>query len=105
MSDVFRVQETLERLGVIELHQDAALDREVERLLIALRLHAVLQPTLLFRLLDVHVLGSDLPAVRFAQCVEDRAQRFYSFAAETAADEFAIEIPDGEAVIRRIELR
>ena len=72
--------------------------------MIARRLHPVLQPFLLHGLLDVHVLRADLAAVRFAQRVEDVAQLRGQLAAQAAADEFAIEIPDGEAVELRIEL-
>ena len=74
VADVLRVQELLERLGVVELHQDAALGGPVERLVIARRLHPVLQPFLLDRFLDVHVLRPDFSAVRLAQRVEDVAQ-------------------------------
>ena len=72
--------------------------------MIARRLHPVLQPLLLHRLLHVHVLGADLSAVRFAQRVEDVAQLRGELAAKAAADEFAIEVPYGEAVERGIEL-
>ena len=104
MAHVFRVQKLFERLGVVELHQDAALDRAIERILVARRLHAVLQPLLLHRLLHVHVLGAHLSAVRLAQGVEDVAQLRRHAAAQAAADEFAIEIPDRQAVKRRVEL-
>src|SRR5688500_14043249 len=102
--DELRMEEALECFGIVELLENAALGREIERLLVALWLHSILQPLLLIGLLHVHVLGADLPGVGLAECVEDVAELRRQFSAEAAADELTVEIPDREAVIERIEL-
>src|SRR5204863_800442 len=66
-----RLQEGLERLGLVELEQDAQLllaGRLLVRLLVTL-----LDPPALLGVLDVHVLDADRAAVGVAQDAEDRA--------------------------------
>ena len=73
LADVLGGEELLERLGRVEPLEDVALVVEVE-----LRRHALdllLDPALLLRVLDVHVLDADRAAVRVAQHVEDVAER------------------------------
>ena len=54
---------------------------------------------------DVHVLDADRAAVGLAQHVEDLAQRrAVPLARETAGDELAVEVPEREAVGRRVEV-
>src|SRR5215211_2634150 len=69
-------------------------------------LDVALDPLLLGRVLDVHVLDTDGAAVRVAQHVEDRLERHALLpadrrvhAAEPAGEELAVEVPDGEAVV------
>ena len=65
LADVLGVQELLERLGCVQLVEDppvlvgAQLGRNA--------LDVLLDPSLLLRLLDVHVLDADRPAVGVAQ--------------------------------------
>ena len=94
VTDILRVQKLLERLGIVQLHQDAALGCAVERVVVAGGLHPVLQPLFLHGFLDVHVLRADLSAIRFPERVEDVAQLRGHAAAEASANELAIEIPD-----------
>ncbi len=105
VSEVAGVQESLEGLGGVELVQDLLLLAGAEALEVALSLHAVLQPPLLLRLGEVHVLGADFPAVSLLQGVQDLAQARLVFSAEPAGDELAIEIPDRQPVVLERELR
>jgi hypothetical protein len=49
-------------------------------------------------MLDVHVLAADFAAVRGTELVEDFPQAGDMPRTECAGGEFAVEIPDGEAV-------
>ena len=69
-----------------------------------LRSTLVLDPPALLRVLDVHVLDADRAAVRVAQHAEDVAQQRRALAAEAARDELAVEVPEGEAVARDVEV-
>ena len=107
-----RVQKMLELFGRDEIAQDADALIAVERPVVGFRLHAVLQPALLLRHLDVHVLAADLAAVRLAQRFQNLSQRGDRLGAALAdrfaqrtRQEFAVEVPDGEAVGFRIEFR
>ena len=55
-----------------------------QRPLVGFRLHALLQPALLLRHLDVHVLAADLAAVGLAQRLQDFAQRGHRLGAALA---------------------
>ena len=68
-------------------------------------LHAVLEPLLLLRVLDVHVLDADGAAVGGAEAIEYFTQRFEGLHVrgdgaargfDVAGEEGAIEIPDGQ---------
>jgi hypothetical protein len=59
---------------------------------------------LLVGLLDVHVLDRRGAAVRVAEDGEDVSQSHLADAAEAAGGERAVEVPDREAVARRVEL-
>jgi hypothetical protein len=54
--------------------------------------------------LDVHVLDADSAAIGVAQHAEDVAQERCAPAAESSGDELAVEIPEGEAVARDVEV-
>ena len=88
LSDEAGVQEMLELFGFEQMLQDAHARLAVERPVVGLRLHAVLQPALLLRMLDVHVLAADLAAISLAQRFQDFAQRGHGLGA-VAADGFA----------------
>ena len=105
-----RVQEMFELFGGDQVAQDAQRVSRVERPVVGFRLHALLQPALLLRHLDVHVLAADFAAVGLAQRLQNFAQRGDRLVtaladgfAEAAGEELAIEIPDGQAVGQRIE--
>ena len=100
-----------ELFGRDQVAQDAQARFAVERPVVGLRLHALLQPALLLGHLDVHVLAADFAAVGLAQGFQDFAQRgdrlgaaFADGFAQAAGEEFAVEVPDGEAVGFRVEL-
>ena len=77
----------------------------VERPVVGFRLHALLQPALLLRHLDIHVLAADLAAVGLrAASRESRAAwrpawaRLRRSLRQAAGEKFAVEIPDREPV-------
>ena len=70
--DVLRGEELLERLGGVEPLEDVAL--LVGRRAVVDALDLLLDPALLLRLLDVHVLDADRAAVGVAQDAEDVAE-------------------------------
>ena len=106
LADEAGVQEVLELFGVDQMCW--RMRRRVSRSSghwLASRLHALLQPALLLGHLDVHVLAADFAAVGLAQGFQNLAQggdglgaALADGLAEPAGEEFAVEIPDGEAV-------
>ena len=111
LADEARVQEMLELFGGDEVAQDAQARFAVERPVVGFRLHALLQPALLLGHLDVHVLAADFAAVGLAQRLQDLAQRGDGLVAaladgfaQAAGEEFAVQVPDGEAVGFGVEL-
>ena len=103
LADVLGLQERLERLGLVELAEDAQL-LVVAGLLCTWLLDVLLEPAPLRRVLDVHVLDADRAAVRVAQDAEDVAQQRGALAAEAAGDELAVEVPEGQAVAGDVEV-
>ena len=102
LADVLRLQERLERLGLVQLLQHAQL--LVVRGLLVLDLDVVLEPATLIGILDVHVLDADRAAVRVAQHPEDVAKLHHALAAEAAGDELAVEVPEGQTVLLDLEV-
>src|ERR1039457_3685430 len=105
-----RVQEMFELFARHHTAHDAHARRAVQRPVVGARLHAVLQPALLLRHLYVHVLAADFAAIGLAQRLQDFAQRGHRFGralanglAQTAGEEFAVQIPYGETVGFRVE--
>ena len=96
-------QELLECLGRVQPLHDAPLALLGQLPLGAFQLG--LDPALLGEVLDVHVLHADGAAVRVAQHAEQVAERQLGRAAHAAGEELAVEIPDGEAVGGRVQLR
>ena len=96
------MEESLERLGLVELAQDAQplLSGQFD----LRRLDPLLDPGLLRRLLDVHVLDPGGAAVGVAQMAQRITELHHLEAGETAGGELPIEVPDGEAVAERVEL-
>ncbi len=88
----------------------AALSRSRIRYFCSLEISArrgldlLLDPALLGGLLDVHVLDADRAAVRVAQDAEQLAQLHLRHAADAAGEELAVEVPDRQAVRRRVQL-
>src|SRR5260370_1375393 len=97
------------RLGV------NAMDRKYPGLIIQRRsvpggLHLKLQPALLLRNLDVHVLASDFSAVSLAQRFENLAQRgdllrLVVVRHQCPGQEFPVQVPYRKTISGRIELR
>src|ERR1019366_3907815 len=103
------VQKMFELLARHHGAHDAHAGVAVERPVVGLGLHALLQPALLLRHLDIHVLAADFAAIGLAQGLQDFAQGRHRFGCafvarkaprfgEAAGEEFAVQIPDGEAV-------
>ena len=103
LADVLRLEERLERLGLVELVEPAELVLAVhprER-----PLDPGLDPPSLVRVLDVHVLDADRAAVGVAEHLEDVAQLHERLvAAERAGRELAVEVPEREAVVADVEV-
>ena len=104
VADVLRVQEALEALRLHQLLEGPLLARDVQGRVVPRRLHAVLQPVLALGVGDVHVLDADGVAVGVAQDLQDLAQGRLVPAREAARDELAVEVPQGEAVGRGVEV-
>ncbi len=75
------VQEMFELFAVDQAAQHAQAGLAIERPVVGLRLHALLQPALLLRHLNVHVLAADLAAVGLAQRFQNFAQRGHRLSA------------------------
>ena len=67
-------------------------------------LDVLLDPALLLRVLDVHVLDAQGPAVGVAEDVEDLVQGGHVLAGQSVGDEVAGQVPDGQSVVQRVEL-
>ena len=98
---VLAVEEALERLGRVEPFEDVALLGLVGLAVDAL--DALLDPTLLFGVLDVHVVDADRAAVRIAHLAEDVSQdhlarRRLAGRCVVGVEELAVEVPDRQAV-------
>jgi len=96
------VEEALEDLGRVEQLQDVLL-------LVLLHggrhaLDLLLDPALLHRVLDVHVLDAERPAVGVAQDVEDLVERGHFEGGQPVGHEAPRQVPDGEPVGERVEL-
>ncbi len=78
----------LELLGFEQPAESPQPHGGLERPVVGARLHPVLQPALLLRVLDIHVLAADLAAVSLAQRLKD----------------LAVQVLNREAVMRRVEL-
>src|SRR4051794_22157878 len=108
------LQKLFEFLGLNEPVQDAAADRLVQLPGIRGRFHVLLEPLLLGRILDVHVLNTDRSAISPAKTVQDLAKRFERLHVRSdaaawsfyrARKERTVEIPNGQSVRSRIEFR
>ena len=75
-----------------------------ERGLVADALDALLDPGLLRRILDVHVLDADLAAIGLAHDLQDLAQRRGLEAEHVVDEDRPVEVGFGEAVGRGVEL-
>src|SRR5690606_32037952 len=98
LPDELRLQEGLERLGLVELEQDPQL--LLARGLDVRLLDPLLDPPALLGVLDVHVLDADGAAVGVTQGAEDVAQLHEpaAVAAEGAGGELAVEVPQRQPV-------
>ena len=102
LADVLGLQEGLECLGLVELAEDAHLVIVVG--LGVWLLDVLLNPTALFRILDVHVFDAHGAAVSVAEHPEDVTQQRGTPATEATGDEFAIQVPEGESMARDVEV-
>ncbi len=102
LPDVLRLQERLEGLGNVQPTKDVQLLLAGGRLVIDLDVS--LDPGPLFGVGDVHVLDADPTAIRVAQYAEDVAQAHQLDAGEAVDREFAIEVPQRQAVPGDVEV-
>ncbi len=105
LADVLRVQVTLQRLRGGQALQDVALlGRRVGRPR-ADGLEALLDEPLGRRVVDVHVLGAERPAIRVLQRLDEVAQTHPRRPALERSDvELGVEVGVGEAVGREVEV-
>ncbi len=96
------VEVALETLGLVELAQDPHL--LLDRKLRCRHLGVLLDPQLLVRFLDVHVLDAGGAAVGIAQQPEDPSQIHPGLTGEPTGGELAIEVPQCQSVGERVEL-
>ena len=101
---VFLVEEPLEHLGRGQPLQDRPLAHVGEAGLVVAALDALLDPGLLGRILDVHVLDADLAAIGLAHDLHDLAQRRRLVAEQVVDEDRPVHVGVGEAVGRGIEL-
>ena len=102
LADVLGGQELLERFGCVEAPQDVALLVGVDAAGDALDL--LLDPALLSRVGNVHVLDAHRAAVGVAQHVEQAPELHPGPARHTAAKELPVQVPDGQPVGGRVQL-
>ncbi len=96
------MEEALEGLRLVELAEQpqTLLLRDLGRR----GLGVLLNPQLLVRLLDVHVLDPGRTAIRITEETEDLAERHSRPACQAARGERALEVPHAEPVGERVEL-
>jgi hypothetical protein len=105
LADVAGVQIALQRLGLGDHAQEAALVLGAPGWRRATGLQPGLDPALLRHIREVHVLGADGAAVGLAQRLEDLAQRgLLGRGGKAAGGETLAEVGLGEAIESRIEL-
>ena len=104
LADVLGVEETLEKLGLVDAAQDADLFGLGEAGLIARRLHLRLQPATHVDILDVGVLDTDVAAIGGAERGDDLTE-LHLAAAEVGADiEAGVEVGFGKVELGQREL-
>ena len=102
LADVAGVQEALEDLGRVQPVEDVPLLVRTRRR--RHPFHVLLDPALLVRVLDVHVLDAQGAAVGIAQDREDLVESGQLLAAQAIGHKVPGKVPDGEAVVERVEL-
>jgi hypothetical protein len=104
LADVFRVEEFLEELGLVDAAQDADFERLGEGGLVAGGLHALLEPAAGILVLDVGVFDPDMAAVDLVERRENVAELHLAAAGEVADVEHRVEVGVAEAEVRECEL-
>ena len=101
-TDILCCEELFERFCSVQTLKDAKflVKRRRERDPFHLRL----QPTLLFCVLDVHVLNTNGAAVRIAKNSEKFIKLHLAATSNAAGEKLALEVPDGEAVMLRVKI-
>ena len=89
----------------MEIHQNANLSPPREVRLIAARLHALLEPVADPRVLDVHVLDADGPAIGLAEGRQQLSQRALRQAQKMVRVERAIQVGLRQAELRKLQQR
>ena len=102
---VAELEKLLEPLRLDQAVENAEPLRGLEIRAVRHRLHPVLQPGALLRVLDVHVLDADRPAVRCLQPGDQVTDGRARAAPEAAARDDAIEVRLAEAELRGLEER
>ena len=102
LAHVAGVEEALEDLGGVQPVEDVAL--LVRRRDRGHALDVLLDPPLLLGVLDVHVLDAEGAAVGVAEHGEDLVEGGQLLAGQAVGHERPGQVPDGEAVVERVEL-
>ena len=103
VADVPFVEESFKGFGFHQLAEDMATLFRGEVSPVPGGFHAVHEPPLLDRILDVHELGPDLAAVSLAQHFENLPEGGVLAPAQSAGEEPPVKIPEGIAKGRWIE--
>jgi hypothetical protein len=108
VADESGMKEPFKRLCRNQEGENPFLLPRFQRPIVPARLHAHLQPALLFRMLNIHVFNTDLAAVGLTQNFKNFSQRrcgswgISQCRAETSCNESAIKVPKSKSVIGRI---
>src|SRR5688500_479864 len=106
LAEIFLVKELFELFSFDQFLQQLQPRLRRKRYCVdELRPHLSTYPILLFLTLDVPVFNTYLSAIRAAKDIEDSPQREGFLAVQTAGYEFAVEVPNGQSEMLKVELR
>ena len=97
LADVPGLKKGLKRIGRGEHLEQPGPVLVASRWLVGDAFHSLLQPSPLFAVLDMHVLGADVAAIGRLKQVDDRAERCWVFEREYPGIEFLVEMFVAEA--------
>src|SRR5688500_13849746 len=106
LAEIFLVKELFELFGLDQFLQQLQPRLRRKRYCVdELRPHLSTYPILLFLTLDVPVFNTYLSAIRAAKDIEDPAQGQCLLAMQAAGDKLAVQVPDGQPEMLKVEFR